>query len=223
MKNIKNTHLGLLCGIAIAAGLAGNAQALNASSSALQAQLPLSQTHLHQISDQRAAGAENFIRGVAKRGIEFLSNPDLSEYQKKTEFRKLLKGSFDINAIARFSLGRHWRTSNAKEQKEYLKLFEAMIIDVYSRRFNEYQGQKVDIMGVMEKSKNNYFVQTMIVPESGPEFKVQWRVRYKEGRYRIIDVIVEGVSMAVTYRSDFSSVIQRGGGRVTVLLDHLRQ
>ena len=221
MQKFQKTKLGLLCGVAFALILSGNAQALNLGLNELSTN-PQTSHNIHSVSQQRATGAENFIRGVAKRGIEFLSNPDLNEYQKTTEFRKLLKSSFDINAIARFSLGRYWRAASAKEQKEYLKLFEKMIIEVYSRRFNEYQGQQVDIIDVSEKSKDNYFVNTTIIPEAGPEFKVEWRVRYRDGRYKIIDVIVEGVSMAVTYRSDFSSVIQRGGGKVGVLLEHLR-
>ena len=48
-------------------------------------------------------------------------------------------------------------------------------------------------------------------------------MRYKDGKYKVIDIIVEGVSMSVTQRSDFSSVIQRGGGNVQVLIDHLRE
>ena len=63
----------------------------------------------------------------------------------------------------------------------------------------------------------------MINQPSGSDVSVDWRVRERGGSMKILDVIVEGVSMSVTQRSDFSSVIQRGGGNVDVLLDHLRK
>ncbi|MEC7028100.1 MAG: ABC transporter substrate-binding protein, partial [Pseudomonadota bacterium] len=66
-------------------------------------------------------------------------------------------------------------------------------------------------------------VTSFIIPDQGSEIQIDWRVRYKDGKYKVIDIIVEGVSMSVTQRSDFSSVIQRGGGNVQVLIDHLRE
>jgi phospholipid transport system substrate-binding protein len=63
----------------------------------------------------------------------------------------------------------------------------------------------------------------IVSPEGKPPVKVDWRVRNKDGRYKIVDVLVEGVSMSLTQRSDFSSVIQAGGGDVQVLLNHLKQ
>ena len=62
-----------------------------------------------------------------------------------------------------------------------------------------------------------------IIPNGGSKIKVDWRVREKNGQMKVIDVVIEGVSMALTQRSDFSSVIQRGGGKIDVLLEHLRK
>ena len=168
-------------------------------------------------------GAHKFIENVTSQGIDFLANPDLSYDQRKQEFRTLLKNNFDINTIARFSLGRYWRTATEAQRQEYLKLFEDMIIDVYSKRFGDYQGQDLEIGQVRAQGDKDAIVTTKIVPKNDPEIQVDWRVRQKGNGYKVIDIIVEGVSMAVTQRSDFSSVIQRGGGDVSVLLDHLRK
>jgi len=169
-----------------------------------------------------AKGAQNFIDSMGKRAIGFLGNGSLSQKQKEREFRKLLKSSFDMKTIGRFSLGRYWKASSSAQQKEYLKLFEDMVVEVYAARFSEYKGQKLDVRNARPDGKNDSIVQSYILDDSGNEFSIDWRVRYKNGQYKIVDVVIEGVSMTVTQRSDFSSVIQRGGGNVDVLLAHLK-
>lgn len=174
-------------------------------------------------NDPAVAEAKDFIQDMADRGISFLGDQNLSHEQRTSEFRKLLESSFDMGTIARFALGRYWRTASAAQQKEYLKLFHEMIVRVYSQRFSEYEGQELVVRGGRKDGTQDVIVHSAIVPDNGPEVSVDWRVRNKDGRRRVIDVVVEGVSMAVTQRSDFASVIQRGGGDLEVLIEHLRQ
>lgn len=175
------------------------------------------------VSVNESKAAEDFIDKMASDAIAFLGNADLSVEQKQKKFRTLLTRSFDMNTIGRFALGRYWRTASAEQRKEYQKLFRDMIVEVYSRRFGEYDGQKLEVRGSRKDNEKDVTVQSFIVPETGSEIQVDWRVRYKNGQYKVIDVMVEGVSMALTQRSDFSSVIQRGGGDLSVLLAHLRE
>lgn len=168
-------------------------------------------------------GAKNFVDTMAQRGINFLGNPDLSAAQKTAEFEKLLSDSFAMKTIARFALGRYWRTASKQEQSEYLKLFEDMVLRVYAGRFTDYQGQSFEVAQTRAQGSRDTIVTTFIIPDNGNKIQIDWRVRYKNSKYKIVDVMVEGVSMALTQRSDFASVIQRGGGKVSVLLDHLRK
>jgi len=167
-------------------------------------------------------GAQDFIQNMASKAIGFLGDSGMGMDQKKAAFRKLLQDSFDMKTIGRFSLGRYWRTATPEQRKQYQSLFETMVINVYSQRFSEYKGQKFEARSFRAEGENDTLVTSFIVPAEGPEIQVDWRVRYKNGTYKIVDIMVEGVSMSVTQRSDFSSVIQRGGGDVQVLLDHLR-
>lgn len=169
------------------------------------------------------AGAQKFIAGMGDRGINFLGDQSMSAEAKKAEFSKLLNDSFDMNTIARFSLGNYWNGATPVQQKEYLKLFKTMIVKVYSKRFSDYKGQKFDVRSSQKQSEKDTLVSSFIVPTDGPEVRVDWRVRNNGGVYKVVDIIVEGVSMGQTQRSDFSSVIQRGGGNIDVLLNHLRQ
>jgi len=166
--------------------------------------------------------SEAFIDAMGSKAISFLGDASLSKEQKKAKFKTLLQDHFDMKTIGRFALGRNWRTASAAEQQEYLNLFEKMIIDVYSSRFDEYQGEKFEVRSSQDVGKNDQLVKTVIVPNGGAEVDVHWRVRNKNGKQQIIDVIIEGVSMSMTQRSDFSSVIQRGGGKIEPLLVNLR-
>lgn len=174
--------------------------------------------------DAASAGAQNFIDNMARRAINFLSDADLNQKQKTSKFEGLLDDSFDMKTISRFSLGRYWRVSSKQQRKEYFELFRRMVLNAYSKRFSEYAGQKFETGAVRKAGPRDYIVTSFVVDAEGdhPSVQVDWRVRYKNNRYQVIDIIVEGVSMAVTQRSDFSSVIQRDGGNVQALINHLK-
>ena len=164
------------------------------------------------------------MKSTAEKGLTFLSNPTSSHEQKKKEFKRLLDNSFDLETIGRFALGRYWNVASPAEQKEYQALFRKMVVEVYANRFNDYKGQKFEARAFRSIGNNDTLVTSYIVPSNGgTDVQVDWRVRKKNGSYKIVDVLVAGVSMSVTQRSDFSSVIQRGGGKIDVLIDHLKK
>lgn len=173
--------------------------------------------------DPRVSGAHNFVEKLGNKAMEFAKNgKNLSKSNQESQFRKLLISHFDMKTIGRFSLGRYWRQADKSQQKEYLKLFEDMVVKIYTGRFNSYSGQKFVVKNGRTDGKRDVLINSAILQGNGPEIKIDWRVREKNGQYSIVDVSVEGVSMAVTQRSDFSSVIQRGGGNIDALLEHLR-
>ena len=173
------------------------------------------------IQAQANEGAVNFVQKMTDHAIGFLANPDLSHDQRKAEFRGMLKKSFDLRTIGRFVLGKYWKQATPKQQQEYLKLFEERLVNIYSNRFKEYDGQKIEISGARPEGDDT-LVTTFIVSDSSKPIQIDWRVRNKGGAYKIVDVVVEGVSMGVTQRSDYASVIQSGGGDVEYLLTSLR-
>lgn len=166
--------------------------------------------------------AQAFVDEFAGEAIGFLSDASLTPEAKADKFKVLLQSRFDMDAIGRFAMGRHWNTATSEQQTEYLSLFKKMIVDVYTRRFNDYQGQVLKVESSRAEGEFDAIVASVISQPSGEDILVDWRVRYKNGSYKVIDVIVAGVSMSLTQRSDFAAVIQRGGGDVNVLLAHLR-
>lgn len=173
-------------------------------------------------AQDKTLAAQDFITKLADQGIGLISKEGIDEKERAKEFRKLLHTNFDMKTIGRFSLGRYWKVASKAEQAEYLKLFEDMIVEVYSRRFSDYDGQALEVKSARAEGENDTIVFSEIVPQNGQKIKVDWRVRNKNGKFSVVDIIVEGVSMSLTQRADFASVIQRGGGEVEILLAHLR-
>lgn len=183
--------------------------------------LPVAEEAAAGVSAKVGQGAQSFIADMGDRAVAFLSDPALSQEGKELAFRKLLDSSFDMDTIGRFALGRYWRTTSPKQRQAYQSLFRKMVVEVYSARFADYNGHAFDVKSFRAEGKSDILVTSFIVPKGDTPVQVDWRVRYKNGRYRIVDVIVEGVSMATTQRQDFAAVIGKGGGDVQVLIDHL--
>jgi phospholipid transport system substrate-binding protein len=171
----------------------------------------------------QAEDASGFINGLGQKALSSLTAPELDTAEREKRVRGLLRSYFDVNTIARFTLGTNWRNATDAEKSEYIKLFENMIVTTYAQRFSEYSGQEMKVIKATKASDRDTVVATQIVQKDGPAIAVDWRVRNTNGNMKIIDVSVEGVSMSVTQRADFAAVIQSGGGKVEALLDTLRK
>ena len=165
--------------------------------------------------------AQSMVKQLSDDAIKLLTGKDLSADERDRRFAKLLTKGFDVPQMARFALGRYWREANQDQQTEYMRLFEAFVIGTYAQRFANYQGESLNVLGSQPEGSDT-IVRTQIMRVNPPQpIKVDWRVSRTDQGLKIIDVIVEGVSLTTTQRSDFASVIQRNGG-VNGLLDSLR-
>lgn len=221
-ENSVTTKYVFLTGVACVLALSYSPNSAKALQGAEVKRTQPEQVYLINVNADEAARAEAFVKSISDRGIGFLSNPNMSQEQRKNEFRKLLRENFDMQAIARFSLGRYWQSASEAQRREYSSLFERMIIEVYARRFGDYQGEAFEIASTRIEGNQDAIVRSFIVPSNGQRIALDWRLRKRGSQYKVIDIIVEGVSMATTQRSEFSSIIQRGGGQIDVLIDHLK-
>lgn len=156
--------------------------------------------------------AESLVRGVGDEVIEVLADDGLSNDDKLARLIDLLEEPIDIDLVARLILGRHWRTATPEQQAEYLELFRDYALDSIASKLNLYDGQRFDVTSAKVLNERDALVTTLIISEDGrPPLKVDWRLREIDGTLVAIDVIVENVSMIVTQRSEFSSVVERQG------------
>ena len=168
------------------------------------------------------AGPAAFIETIGRDAINSLTGKDLSDTEREERFRKILERSFEVNLIARFTLGRYWRRATEKQQKEYVNLFEDFIVQAYAARFRDYSGETFVVGKVRDINDRDKLVESSLMLKDGRKIPVHWRVRGNSG-YKVIDVLVEGVSMAITQRDEFAAIINQKGGKVEGLLVALRQ
>lgn len=167
----------------------------------------------------KASPAAAFVQKLGDTALMSLTEKKLSRTEREKRVRNILRTYFDINAIGKFALGSYWREATEKERKEYLSLFESMIVQTYTTRFEEYSGQTLEVGSTVESGGGHALVSSKVVQKDGPFIALEWRVRGN----KVLDVVVEGVSMSVTQRSEFSAIIQRGGGTIESLLASLRE
>ena len=165
--------------------------------------------------------AAQFVQRLGETALMSLTEKNMQRPVRERRVREILQNNFDIQQIGKFAMGAYWKDASESQRLEYMDLFEDMIVQTYTTRFEEYSGQTLKVSG-STPSGNDFIVYSQVVQKDGPPVSLEWRVRSKGGALRVVDVVVESVSMSVTQRSDFSAVIQRGGGKIESLLSSLR-
>ncbi len=168
------------------------------------------------------ADAVAFMNQLWGRAVEVL-NKKADPSLRQERFRQLFHSDFDSPGIARFVLGRYWRDASEEEQRDFVKLFEEYVVFVYTARLSNFGGQDFKIRGSRSDGDGVMVSTDVFSPGGSSPLKIDWRLVSDNGTYKINDVIVEGVSMLVTQRSEFASIVQRNGGQVRGLLAMMRE
>ncbi|MBL42323.1 MAG: toluene tolerance protein [Rhodospirillaceae bacterium] len=166
--------------------------------------------------------AQKFIQSLGNKAIAMLSNKNSTKVQKISDFEKLLDEGFEVQLIARYALGKYWRKTQKDKKDEYILAFRKFIIDSYASRLGQFGGEKFSAVGVREDGKRGFIVNSLIETPNGTKVKVDWRVKKINNAFRIYDVVIEGISMVITQRDEFSSIIQRSGGNIDPLIKKLQ-
>ncbi|MDC1428124.1 ABC transporter substrate-binding protein [Rhodospirillaceae bacterium] len=169
--------------------------------------------------------AEQFIEVLSSEALTLATDTTLTSRDRLSKISKLLSEGFDMPWIARFILGRNWRNASQNEREEYSSLFKTILEHSYSRQFTDYSGQKIVILGHKLGRRDYIFVRSRIFdPErSNIHIDVNWRLVPAGNSFKIVDIVIEGVSMAVTQRNEYASVLQRNGNSIPALINAMRK
>jgi phospholipid transport system substrate-binding protein len=173
-----------------------------------------------QIDIGRAA---SFIQATGEELVAAINAGGVPIAQRRERVAAILRRAVDVEGVGRFILGRWWRSANAEQQAEYLRLFEEVLIRNLSARFGEFQGVRFALGRSQARTEEDALVNTVVERPGSPAFGLDWRVAEVNGQPRVVDVIAEGTSLRLTTRSEYSSVITRNGNNVDALLTAMRQ
>jgi len=155
--------------------------------------------------------------------LQMLNDPQTSPADRQKRFGALLDKDFDFVKIGRFVLGRYWNTATDKEKQEFAPVFRDYVVQSYSVRFGEFGGASFKVTGERAENPTSTIVSTSVMQRNNPTpAKVDWRVSNDTGSPKITEVIVDGISMSLTHRQEFASLIERSGGGVGGLIAQLK-
>jgi phospholipid transport system substrate-binding protein len=161
--------------------------------------------------------AEDAVRNLVTGIITILSDR-LDTADELKELGQVIDKEADLDALGQLSLGQYWRQLTDAQKQEYRGLFRQLMLRKFAGYLNAYAGEGLGapdklfkITGSREVSGGDFLVESQILPPSAPPLAVTWRVRERDNRPLIIDVIVEQASLLITQRNEFGAVIgQRG-------------
>ena len=165
-----------------------------------------------------------FVQSVGADVIAFLGNKDNSTFaEREAAFRDVLVRGFDVPLVTRFVLGRHWKAATDEQRREFAAIFLDFLARVYASRFDSYSygGETFTVHSAIADESGDTIVRARVARPSGADpVELDFRVRPKEGTHKVVDLYVEGISMLLTHRAEFSSVVNRDG--IEGLLSGLR-
>lgn len=138
--------------------------------------------------------------------------------KKQSERLETLKRGFstivDTKWIARFVLGPSWRKANEEQRTRYTALYKEFLMQTYISTYAEKKDQQVTditVLDVKDEADNNFTTRTEVMLSSGKRLRVDYLVKAEGDENKIIDVVIEGVSLLSTHRSEFTQVAAAGG------------
>jgi phospholipid transport system substrate-binding protein len=174
-------------------------------------------------AEAKAATPHQFIAGLGDNVIKVITDDASSQADKERSFRQMFNESFDSDEVMKFVLGRHWRTATEEQRREFRQAFEDLAVKTYATRFGQYSGEHFVVKDARPgASDDEYFVPSTIERDGGPPLRIDWKVRRNGDGWRIADIVVEGVSMALTYRQEYTAFIQKHGGQLQALIDTMK-
>jgi phospholipid transport system substrate-binding protein len=173
----------------------------------------------------RAAAADEtpaqFIRVLGEQAVAVIRS-DMPLTGKAAYFRQMIHRDFDLTGISRFVLGPYWRVASPAERHKFRSLFADRLVRFYGRQLGQ-SGDGDFVLTGSRASPDGVVVTSQIIHARVGAIAVDWELGVSHGLYRIKDVAIDGVSMALAQRSDIAEIVARNGGQLRVLLATMRE
>tara|TARA_Y100000590_G_scaffold305200_1_gene344246 strand:+ start:71 stop:673 length:603 start_codon:yes stop_codon:yes gene_type:complete len=167
---------------------------------------------------------EKFVQSVVDQASLILTK-DFTKEQKIEKLKSIAEETVDIRGIGYYSLGAHRKNLSDNKKKEYLAIFEKYFLKSFSSRLAEYTDPKIRVDSQKKLNEKYTMVSSVLLAtEEKPEVKIDWRIVTKNPeKPLIIDVVIEGVSLAKVQKEEFNSIVQSNNGDINALLTSLKE
>lgn len=159
---------------------------------------------------------------VTIRELKVLLREPGTGRSRAEQLRAIMETRANVPLLARFVAGRTWREMSDDQQQRFTAAYSKFLAITYSRRFDEYSGDpNINLGRTIDAGRKGMLVESPITPPSGPPIAVEWLVSDRGGKVEIVDIVIEGISMAATQRDEIGAMIDKRGGDVEALIADL--
>jgi len=169
-----------------------------------------------------ADDAREFVDGIGRKVLDVINVSSLGKEEKQKKLQQMFSQNVDMQWMAQFVLGGAWKQATAEQRENYIKPYREYMLARYTTRFSDYTGAKYTITDVKSEADGQFVVNMQIkAPKQTEETSAGYRVLAdSSGNFKIVDIIIEGVSLINTQRSEFASVVQQKG--IDGLIENLK-
>jgi phospholipid transport system substrate-binding protein len=143
--------------------------------------------------------------------VAVLRDPNLNPDEKTAKIQTLVYAQIDFKTVARLTLANQWRTLTDPQQADFINAYKQHLSRVYANIGRDYKNQTVKFLGDHEVARGDWLVQAEVIGENNDKTKVDYRLRLIDGRWWIIDMMIEGQSMVANFRAQFAEIMRTGG------------
>ena len=156
-------------------------------------------------------GPREVVATTVDQVLAVLKDSSLSVDVRRERIVAIAYERFDFDTMSKLVLAKYWKRFDASQRQAFLKEFKDFLAHRYGDRIDRYEQEKVAITGERSAKGGDAIVATRIDRPSGAPVEVEYRLRSREGTWRVIDVKIEGISLVSNYRDQFHAVLSQGG------------
>lgn len=159
-----------------------------------------------------ADGPSQVVRRLSDAVVAVLQQKGPSADQKRSSIQDIVKQYADFATMSRLVMARNWKTLTADQQQQFVEEFRQHLAVTYGKNVESYNDERVQIVGDRDEGRGDWTVQTKIVRSGGgADILVDYRLRQESGEWKVIDLVIERVSLVSNFRSQFQDVMANGG------------
>ena len=181
-----------------------------------------------KVSDAEAARRAELVvapRALVEQTIGqvlvILNEEGLSSTERRGRIENIAFEVFDFKTMGKLVLARNWKKLDAEQRKEFIQEFKRHLSRNYGSRLDRYQQTDVAIAATRVEPRDDVTVESKVVGGQFDGIEMNYRLRAREGTWKVIDVVIEGVSLIANFRSQFKEVMSSGGPEA--LLEQMRE
>lgn len=151
------------------------------------------------------------VSKVVNRVLAILRTPGLGEADRRTRIQAIAYDWFDFETMSRLAIARPWRGFSPEQRRDFVVEFRELLSARYGRKLDDYGDERVEVLDARSDPGGDVTVRTRIERPGGADVTVDYRLRAEGEHFRAIDVVIEGVSLVFSYRSQFQEILSDVG------------